>query len=115
MPDISMETRVKLLEEQNSRHEARLNRHSDKLDVLEARDMKLPIEINKAITESLTPVMDSISGLVDENSKLQDELNEVKNSKYVEGYNNLKRATWGLVGLVGTYVVTMLLKMLFEK
>lgn len=113
--DIKMETRVKLLEEQTSRHESRLDRHSEKIDTLEEKSLKLPHEINASITEALKPVMDSMKDLVEENSKLQKELMSVKNEKYVEGYNSLKRGTWWLLGLIGTYVITIVLKLIFEK
>lgn len=93
--------KIELTEKQTDVNEERLNRHGDRLKILEEYKVSLPHEIEKAITNSLQPVMQSIAKLVDENSKLSNKLIELENSKYKDSYNILK---W-VLGLVGTIVI----------
>lgn len=89
--------------------ETRLNRHSERLDKLEAHQIKAPQEISKAINDSLTPITESIKELMEENNNLRAELKELENSKYKEAYKSLKHVTYTLAGVIITYFVTMLL------
>lgn len=105
--------KVDLLGDQNTRHENRLNRHSERLDNLEDQGLQLPIQIQAAITDSLKPVMDSITELSKENTKLREELTRTQNDKYKTAYDSNQKIIWALVGLIITYLGTLLLNNIF--